>query len=121
MINIYKEFPVLKKIRIIFWLSFFFCGLIFLIIGSNKEQEYRESLRECKIIGVVEDIKRDAKHLPNIKILNKWYYLGDGPWIGKMRDCINIGDSIVKDSNSVILKLFRRKQDGQFKFVMDNN
>jgi len=87
---------------------------IILISNYNTKRALKWSY-EVEIIGVIDEIRYDAKKNAIIKIKKKEYNLTD--FLVGERNYVREGDSIFKKNNSSYLKHFRRNSMG---FYLDD-
>jgi len=104
----------IKHVVITIFVSFFvifFCYFIHLYydsVAKTKNRHYR---------GIIQDIRILDKNrgLPDLKINDMWIHIIYEP-INK--NDILIGDSIAKDSGSLLIKVFRKRNNGNWQLII---
>lgn len=97
---------ILTSTGILFILFFIYTG--YLIYHGDKESLARS------YSGIISEIRNlyGNRDIPDIKINSQWIPLGVED--SKVKYYIQIGDSIVKDSGTKIIKVYRKNSDGDW-------
>ncbi len=108
-----KQNKKFKWVQIIFVFIFIVGFFIYNeYIDRKSENEFQSINYEC----VIKDIRfiEGKRGLPDVQLNNKWYYLGYSTEI-KIASYIHIGDSIVKKSGNVEIKVYRKDSLGTWR------
>ena len=105
----------MKKINSIFYSILIIWGLTgmgYFIFSLHKENKEYYSTKNNGIIMNIEYYEGNGG-LPEVKVNNKLYLLGRN--YEKIFHYIRVGDSIAKDSGSVIIKIYRKDEKNEWK------
>lgn len=88
------------------------CILISCANAYEKDRKARANFYERDFHGVIKEIKYNEgrRGFPDIKLTNEWIYLGLSGQ--KIQNYILVDDSIVKDSGTETIKVYRKNSKG---------
>jgi hypothetical protein len=104
----------MEKIRriVLIGVGILFSSFIIYIIYWMYHGE--EQFMKRSYSGVISEIRilKESRDLPDIKINNQWVPLSIDD--SKVKQYIQVGDSIVKESGSEIIKVYRKNLKGEW-------
>ena len=90
---------------------FFVAFVVFLIYHSSRTEQNNKANELARGYGgIITGIRYDPKTIPYVTIGNEEYYLGNYPI--RKHSNIQIGDSLIKWSNSNALKHYKKYPNG---------
>ena len=79
--------------------------VVFIIYTEYSSSKADKAMLKYKFNGIIEKVVYDQKSIPSVTISGITYYLGSTSW--NFNHLIVKGDSIVKDSNNITVKLIK--------------
>lgn len=86
--------------------------ILFSLKGYRMKNHSYDLFKESEFHGIINDIKlrEGSRGLPHILIDNQWIFIGLN--VQKIQHHIIVGDSIVKEPGSMIIKVYRKNSNG---------
>ena len=111
--EVYKvnEMIKIRNTFIIILLILFGWFVISLYLDSNEANERFVNTEYSAIIKKIKYIHGD-RGIPTVMLDEQWIHLG--LYGDKVRGCINIGDSIVKESGTEVIKVYRKNSENKW-------
>ena len=105
----------IKHIKLIFFIIAVCAFIVFFINGYYKDKKAQTAFIEEEFHGIIMEIKYiegRRRGFPDLKINSKWIYLGlNGE---KIQNYIKVSDSIVKDSGTETINVYRKNVKGSW-------
>lgn len=92
-----------RKFRYVYLL----CVIVFLIYIAYSSRRAEEATLKYKFNGIAQKVEYDKKSTPRVTINGVYYYLGSNSW--NFNHLIAKGDSMIKDSNNITIKLIKHE------------
>ncbi len=101
-----------KHIKLIFFIIAICAFIVFNINEYYNDKQAQTAFIEKEFHGIILEIIYIEGHrgLPDLKINSKWIYMGVNGQ--KIQNYIKVSDSIVKDSGTETIKVYRKNYKG---------